>query len=199
MSGRSDVYTTQDTLSGANGVDLNVIDLTLTDIGTTGAAPSVITYGTLDNTHAIAVGSSVSSSSTSCNLVQPRWAAHKPDQLWRRHSDWLGFRQPQRRSSFRCRCDRSLRLNQCHGGGHLHQSDRHLPAGFNRPTSVEFITNNGVNALLVGGLNSPLTCNSTPNGCVISSHKARSWSRTATIGSLSGLRAFGIGLPNVLV
>ena len=33
-----------------------------------------------------------------------------------------------------------------------------LPAGFIRPTSVEFISNNGVNALLVGGLNTPLTC-----------------------------------------
>jgi hypothetical protein len=27
-----------------------------------------------------------------------------------------------------------------------------LPAGFMRPTAVEFISNNGVNALLVGGL-----------------------------------------------
>jgi len=44
-----------------------------------------------------------------------------------------------------------------------------LPAGFTRPTSLEFIPNNGVNALLVGVLNTPLTCTSAPNGCLISS------------------------------
>ena len=72
-----------------------------------------------------------------------------------------------------------------------------LPAGFNRPTSVEFISNNGVNALLVGGLNSPLTCNSTPNGCVISSQQS-----TIVVadsdgnGGLSSFRAFGQSLPN---
>ena len=72
--------------------------------------------------------------------------------------------------------------------------------GFTRPTSVEFIANNGVNALLVGGLNTPLTCTSAPNGCVISSSQSPiTVADSAASGNLSGWRAFGTGLPNALV
>src|SRR5262249_54886974 len=76
-----------------------------------------------------------------------------------------------------------------------------LPVGFTRPTAVEFISNNGVNALLVGGLLTPLTCDSSPNGCVISS----STQSPITVadsdgnGNLSGWRYFGQGLPNAWV
>ena len=90
--------------------------------------------------------------------------------------------------------------NQCHGGGHLHNLTSNLPAGFTRPTSVEFIANNGVNALLVGGLNTPLTCISAPNGCVISSPQSPiTVADSDSIGNLSGWRAFGHRLPNALV
>ena len=57
-----------------------------------------------------------------------------------------------------------------------------------RPTSVEFISNNGVNALLVGGL--------------VSSTAALSPIATAMsdgAGNLSGWAAFGRGLPNTIV
>jgi outer membrane autotransporter protein len=75
-----------------------------------------------------------------------------------------------------------------------------LPAGFNRPTSVEFISNNGVNALLVGGINSPLSCDSSPNGCVISSEQSPIMvADSDTNGNLSGWRPLGSGLPNTLI
>jgi outer membrane autotransporter protein len=75
-----------------------------------------------------------------------------------------------------------------------------LPAGFTRPTAVEFISNNGVNALLVGGLNVPLACDSSPNGCVISSRQSPiTVADSDANGNLSGWRAFGQGLPNAWI
>jgi autotransporter-associated beta strand protein len=63
-----------------------------------------------------------------------------------------------------------------------------LPTNFTRPTSVEFIDNNGVEALLVGGLSSVayaqspiLVADSNPTG------------------DLGSWRLFGSGLPNALV
>jgi autotransporter-associated beta strand protein len=74
------------------------------------------------------------------------------------------------------------------------------PAGFVRPTAVEFISNNGVNALLVGGLLTPLTCDSSPNGCVISSQQSPiTVADSDGNGNLSGWRYFGQGLPNAWV
>ena len=75
-----------------------------------------------------------------------------------------------------------------------------LPAGFVRPTAVEFISNNGVNALLVGGLNTPLSCDSSPNGCLISPQQSPiTVADSDGNGNLSGWRAFGQGLPNAWV
>jgi len=75
-----------------------------------------------------------------------------------------------------------------------------LPLGFTRPTSTEFIANNGVNAVLVGGLNAPLSCDSSPNGCVISAQQSPiAVADSDGSGSLTGWRYFGQGLPNALV
>jgi outer membrane autotransporter protein len=75
-----------------------------------------------------------------------------------------------------------------------------LPAGFTRPLAVEFISNNGVNALLVGGLNLPLTCTSQPNGCIISNQQSPiTVADSDGNGNLSGWRAFGQGLPNTQI
>ena len=59
------------------------------------------------------------------------------------------------------------------------------PLNVIRPTAVEFISNNGVNALLVGGLNN--VANAQSPVAVADSDGA---------GSLSNWRAFGFGLPN---
>ena len=75
-----------------------------------------------------------------------------------------------------------------------------LPAGFIRPTALEFIATNGVNALLVGGLNQPISCTSAPNGCVITSQQSPiTVADSNASGQLSGWRAFGQGLPNVQI
>jgi autotransporter-associated beta strand protein len=63
-----------------------------------------------------------------------------------------------------------------------------LPASFSRPISVEFISNNGVNALLVGG--SSQTANAQSPIAIADSD---------TNGNLSGWRLFGSGLPNTLI
>jgi outer membrane autotransporter protein len=63
-----------------------------------------------------------------------------------------------------------------------------LPANIIRPTSAEFINNNGVDALLVGGLSS--TANAQSQIAVADSDDN---------GNLSRWRPFGFGLPNVLV
>lgn len=60
-----------------------------------------------------------------------------------------------------------------------------LPAGFIRPTALEFISANGVNALLVGGLNNAANLG---NPLVVADSDAE--------GLLSGWRRFGTGLPN---
>ena len=75
-----------------------------------------------------------------------------------------------------------------------------LPTGFITPTSVEFIANNGVNALLVGGLNQPSTCTPAPNGCIIASTQSPITAADSdSSGLLSNWRAFGQGLPNTVV
>jgi autotransporter-associated beta strand protein len=63
-----------------------------------------------------------------------------------------------------------------------------LPANIIRPTAVEFINNNGVDALLVGGLSS--TANAQSQITVADSDAN---------GNLSGWRPFGSGVPNALV
>jgi outer membrane autotransporter protein len=85
-------------------------------------------------------------------------------------------------------------------GAQINSLTGNLPAGFARPTAVEFISNNGVNALLVGGLLTPLTCDSSPNGCLVSNTQSPiTVADSDGSGNLSGWRAFGQGLPNTLV
>ena len=76
----------------------------------------------------------------------------------------------------------------------------HLPQGFMRPLAVEFMSNNGVNALLTGGLNIPLKCSSDPDGCIIGSEQSPiTVADNDANGNLSGWRAFGQGLPNTQI
>src|SRR5262249_57744148 len=71
------------------------------------------------------------------------------------------------------------------------------PLGVIRPTSVEFISSNGVNALLVGGMNAPLTCTSAAGGCVISSTQSPiPAADTDNNGDLTGWRAVRQGPPD---
>lgn len=57
-----------------------------------------------------------------------------------------------------------------------------------RPTSLEFVSGNGVNALLVGGVNS-----------VANAQSPIATADSDTSGTLTNWRAFGVGLPNTIV
>jgi len=63
-----------------------------------------------------------------------------------------------------------------------------LPAGIISPTALEFISNNGVNALLVGSLGSVANLQST----IVAAD-------SDAAGALSNWRLFGSGLPNTQV
>src|SRR5262249_31583078 len=73
-------------------------------------------------------------------------------------------------------------------GGAFQKLTGNLPGNIIQPTSVEFINNNGVNALLVGGLSA--TANAPSQIAVADSDAS---------GNLSGWRNFGSGLPNGLI
>ena len=200
ITGATDIYTTQDTLSGANGVSATSIDLTLTDLGTTGG-PSAVTYGTVNDVHAIAVGAA--GSSTGEVWFSTTNAAGSLTQL----SNYAGatptsivFDNRIQSRIFVADATDLYYTRNAGGAATFATLTSNLPQGFIRPTSVEFISNNGVNALLVGGMNTPLSCTSAPNGCVISSTQSPiTVADSDASGLLSNWRAFGQGLPNTLV
>jgi autotransporter-associated beta strand protein len=55
IGGTTDVFVGRDSLSGSNGVNATSVDLSLTNLGTT-PGPTIIAYGTVNDTRAIAVG-----------------------------------------------------------------------------------------------------------------------------------------------
>ncbi len=200
ITGATDVYTTQDPLTGANGVSATSIDLTLTDLGTTGG-PSVVTYGTVNDLRAIAVGASGNSGGEV--WFSTTNAANSLTQL----SNYAGatptgivFDTRIQSRIFVADATDLYYTRNAGGAATFATLTSNLPQGFIRPTSVEFISNNGVNALLVGGMNTPLSCTSAANGCVISSTQSPiTVADSDTSGLLSNWRAFGQGLPNTLV
>ena len=62
------------------------------------------------------------------------------------------------------------------------------PLNIIRPTSVEFISSNGVDALLVGGLNN-----------IANAQSPIATADSDGTGTLANWRAFGVGLPNTIV
>jgi autotransporter-associated beta strand protein len=197
--GGTDVFTTQDSLSGANGINATSVDLTLTDLGTIsgGATASIVTYGTVNDTRAIAVGAGngvwFSPTNAAGSLTQlSNYSGNTPTSI-------VFDTRIQSRIFV---ADASSLYYTRNAGGAATFADLtgNLPQGFIRPTSVEFIANNGVNALLVGGMNTPLSCTSAPNGCVVSSTQSPiTVADSDASGLLSNWRAFGQGLPNTLV
>jgi autotransporter-associated beta strand protein len=203
IGGLTDVYITQDTLTGSTAVDRQSLNFVLTDLGTTDG-PSVITYGTVNDPHAIAVGAAVngvnaggagevwfSGTSTAGSLHQlNQYAGDVPTSM---------VFDNRIESRLFVADATSVYYSQNVGTGGTF-TPLTLPTGFTQPTSVEFISTNGVNALLVGGLNTPLTCTSAPNGCVISNTQSPIIvADSDSSGNLSAFRAFGQGLPNALV
>jgi len=179
--GGSNVYVTQDTLTGAQGPTVATVDLTLTDLGGTGGASvTKIAYGTRDNSNFVLVGAVgglwQSTTAAAGSLVNvAAYAGLTPTGL---------VSDPRSQNRYFVADNASL-FGTTNQGGAFTNLTGNLPAGIIRPTALEFISNNGVNALLVGGLanvaNAPSTIAAADSDGA---------------GILSNWRSFGTGLPN---
>jgi hypothetical protein len=158
--GGTSVYVTQDTLTGAQDPAATTVDLTLTKLGATpdGGIAANIAYGTRDNPNTLVAGSFGLSQSTTAaenSLVPvPAYAA-------------AGGLSPtgivlDPRSQFRYFvADHTNLFGTTNQGATFTNLRANLPAGIIRPTALEFISNNGVDALVVGGLNDVANAQST--------------------------------------
>jgi autotransporter-associated beta strand protein len=185
--GGTRVYVTQDTLTGAQHPAAATVDLTLTDLGPTpdGGIAVNIAYGTRDNPNMLVAGSfGLSQSTTAANnslVPVPGYAA-------------AGGLAPtgivlDPRSQHRYFvADNTNLFGTTNQGITFTNLTANLPAGIIRPTAVEFISHNGVDALLTGGLNNVANAQST---IAIADSDAA--------GALSNWRPFGTGLPNTQV
>ncbi len=175
--GTNYVYTTVD----ADGASTS---LTLTNLGTAGTpigAISALAYGTNDNTNALlAAGpNGLHLSTTGLAGSLQRLTAYTGEQA----TSVIFDNRAQAR--FFAADTASLWGTTSSGTAFTDLTGNLAPLNIIRPTAVEFISNNGVNSLLVGGLNN--VANAQSPIAVADSDVA---------GSLSNWRAFGFGLPN---
>ena len=202
MTGGGHVFTGQDTLSGNQGKNATSIDISVTDLGPTHGVPTAVTYGTVNDTKAIAVGNDenggaiwFSANNTANSLIQlSSYSGNVPTGI-------VFDTRIQSRLFAVDGTDLYYTRNVDMGASATFATlTSNLPVGFITPTSVEFISKNGVNALLVGGLNQPATCTPAPNGCVIASTQSPiTVADSGSSGLLSNWRTFGQGLPNAIV
>jgi autotransporter-associated beta strand protein len=197
----SGVWTSQDTLTGSQGIDATSVDLALSFVGSDPSLYNIsaLAYGTKDDIEAILVGDyskniAIRTSGSPFDLTPlPAYNA-------------AGGAVPTS-VAFDLRTDQRFFVADSYKvwgttdqGATIQDLSPSLPAGFVRPSSLEFISNNGVNALLVGGLNEPLSCTTQPDGCTISSSQSPiTVADSDSAGTLSNWRAFGQGLPNAVV
>jgi hypothetical protein len=175
----TNVYTTQDSLTGANGPNATTIDLLLTDLGNTGSV-TAMAYGAQDNVHALIAGTGAA------ELYRSLTAGGSMTQLTQYAGDGptgIVFDAHASRRFFVADATNlwSTKNGDAAAGSvtFQNQTANLTPLGFIRPTSVEFISTNGVNALLVGGMNTPLTC-TLPAAASSAARRARSPWPTAT-------------------
>ncbi|HEV2335952.1 MAG TPA: Hint domain-containing protein [Stellaceae bacterium] len=190
--GAQNVYVTQDTLSNINTSQSNDT-LALTDVGSLGGSAGGfdvynLAYGAADNTGALLAsgfdphtlwvstaatpGPGTLSAVTAYGGIQPTGLA-------------FDLRTEHR---FFAADSNDLWYTTNTGGLFTSLTSNLTAIDVFRPTSVEFIANNGVDAVLVGGLNS--AANQQSPIAVADSDSS---------GNLSGWRQFGTGLPNTLV
>jgi hypothetical protein len=189
--GGTSVYVTQDTLTGAQDPSATTVDLTLTNLGPTGDGGLAvrIAYGTRDNPNMLVAGSFGLSRSTTAaenSLVPvPGYAA-------------AGGLSPtgivlDPRSQHRYFVADFTNLWSTKNGADpvaanvtfQNLTANLMPLDIIRPTALEFISSNGVDALVVGGLNNVANAQSP---IAIADRDA--------VGALSNWRPFGTGLPN---
>lgn len=178
----TDVYVTQDTTS-ISTAHIRVT-LNLTDLGSAGGNVTKLAYGTRDNPNVVLAGASagqlwLSTTATAGSLGQlPAYSGLTPTSL---------VFDPRSQNRFYVADSQQL-WGTTNQGAQFENLTPDLPSTFIRPTSTEFISNNGVNALLVGGLN---TVANVGNPIVVAT--------SSTAGVLSDFSYFGQGIPNVLV
>jgi autotransporter-associated beta strand protein len=191
------VYVMQDSLTGAQGPTASTVTLTPSFSSSTGASALVtaLAYGTRDNGNVLLAGVApngqggggvgqlwISPNASTTALAQlPAYAA-----LSAFSPTSLVF-DPRSQNRFYV-ADSNQLFGTTTQGTIFTPLTSNLPTNFIRPTSLEFIANNGVNALLVGGLN---------NGANAQSPIAVADSDAS--GNLSAWRAFGQGLPNTQI
>ena len=201
--GGTGIYVTQD----SHAPSATTIDLTLVEVGDANGNVTSIAYGAGDNPNALIAGVAVASAP----LLRSLTAAQGTLEILPNYANKGGIAPTglvfDARTAQRFFVTDSVNLWSTPNGAApaaanvtFQNLTSKLPAGFIRPTSVEFISNNGVNALLVSGLNTPLACDSSPNGCAISPQQSPiTVADSDSNGNLLGWRAFGQGLPNALI
>ncbi len=179
------VYVTQDTAPAT----ATSVDLALTDLGATGGCVSALAYGTKDNANVLLAGNnngasggglflSATGAAGSISRVAA-YAGQTPTSL-------VFDQRSQNKFYVADSFDLWSTQNQ---GGTIQSLTPNLTAlKIIRPTSVEFINNNGVNALLVGGL-----------GAIADGSSQIAVADSKESGALQSWRSFGSGLPNVLI
>jgi autotransporter-associated beta strand protein len=202
--GGDHVYVTQDTLTGNNGLNAKTVDLMLTDLGSVGSGAQVTTMAYIASTLVAGVLSNNGQLWISTNATPTAGLTPPPGGSMQQLRAYTGlapnsivFDPRNNLQNFYVADSQNVYATSNQGGSFIPLL---LPAGFTRPTATEFISNNGVNALLVGGLNTPLTCTSAPNGCVISPTQSPIViADSDATGNLSSFRMFGQRLPNAQV
>ena len=185
--GAKNLFVTQDTV--ATNLTATDITLSLTDVGgvgATGAASAIteVAYGTQDNTNAVLGGG-----------TQGLWfsataAATSLSKLTAYTGDAVAAVTFDLRSSNRFFAADGLKLwGSTNKGVAFQDLTTSMPTNFQRPVALEFVSNNGVNELLVGGLASNATTNALGTSPIISAD-------SDAAGALTNWAAFGSGLPN---
>jgi autotransporter-associated beta strand protein len=180
------VYVTQDTLTGTQGPSATTVDLTLIDLSPAGGPNMLyLAYGTRDNPNMLVAAADgthyiyQSTTATAGSLVSVNayraGGGDIPTGLV------LDPRSQQRYYV----ADFTNIWGTTNQGASFTNLTSNLPANFIRPTAVEFISNNGVNALVVGGYNQVAN---VPSTITVADSDAN--------GALSNWRLLGNGLPN---
>src|SRR5262249_38019487 len=173
------------------GPTVGAVDLTLTNLGPTIFPVTTIAYGTRDNPNMLVAGAAFagaagiiwqSTTATAGSLVPV------PTYLLAGGLPPTGIVLDPRSQLRYFVADNTKFFWTTDQGATFTTLTGTLPAGIIRPTSLEFISNNGVNALLVGGLNNVANAQSTIAAA-----------DSDAIGNLTNWRAFGMGLPNTQV
>jgi autotransporter-associated beta strand protein len=179
--GTNYVYTTFD----ANG---SAEQLTMLNLGTAGTkigSVAALAYGTRDNIDAVLAGSSnglfLSSTGMAGSLTElTQYTGGLPTSVV---FDTRAFRR-----FFAADSARVWGTVDAGATPFTDLTPNLAPLNIIRPTSVEYISANGVEALLVGGLNN-----------VVNAQSPIATADSDGVGSLANWRAFGVGLPNTIV